>query len=250
MLSKQDAAQDVMQVCRNGHVITDRLHSDPESGRFHCDRCGASTLDHCMTCGLELPGVKTVDSLVPIGMRPAPRFCQMCGAAFPWVRKPCPGPQPLALLEGLLRRLPLVIRQLRWRQTDQPPYRVENERDLEDLLRALLPLHFDDVRLEGRTPRYSPGNRTDLTLAKEGIAIAAKYILPGLGEPQLKLQCTEDAAYYRARGGYKTLIVCIYDPEGLLPGPQGVESMMSECGPDLDVRCIVCCPQAAASLPR
>ena len=30
-----DTLQDVMQVCLNGHVITDRLFSSPEGGRTH-----------------------------------------------------------------------------------------------------------------------------------------------------------------------------------------------------------------------
>ena len=42
---------DVMQVCRNGHVITDMLRAHPESGLSHCDRCGAPTLDRCLTYG-------------------------------------------------------------------------------------------------------------------------------------------------------------------------------------------------------
>src|ERR1019366_4461229 len=109
---------DVMQVCRNGHVITDRLRTLPERGRTHCDRCGAPTLDHCLTCGWELPGATEVPGLVPIGSWPAPRYCLMCGAPFPWVRQAPSVADPLAVLEGLLRRVPLAIRQLGWRHGD------------------------------------------------------------------------------------------------------------------------------------
>ena len=37
--------QDAMQVCRNGHVITDLLRTCPERARTHSDRCGAATMD-------------------------------------------------------------------------------------------------------------------------------------------------------------------------------------------------------------
>src|SRR5207244_3660830 len=103
----------------------------------------------------------------------------------------------LAILETMLRRLPLVIAQLRWRQSEQPPFRVEDERDLEDLVRAILALRFDDVRLEGRTPSYSPRNRTDFLLAREKIALTVKHVVFGLDEPQLLQQLAEDLTYYR-----------------------------------------------------
>src|SRR6266581_1593595 len=80
--------QDVMRVCRNGHVITDLLHAYPDRGLSHCDRCGASTLDRCTTCGLEIPGAVHVPGLVPVGRSQPPQFCSACGAPFSWIRKP------------------------------------------------------------------------------------------------------------------------------------------------------------------
>src|SRR5438874_339984 len=153
MANADDLVQDVMQVCRNGHVITDLLRSSPGSGLAHCDRCGAATLDRCPTCGRGLPGAFIVPGLQPVGARRPPLYCPACGAAFPWAREPRPAGAPTALarLEALLRRLPRVVRQLRSRQDGRPPFRVEDEKDLEDLARALLPLHFDDVRPECRT---------------------------------------------------------------------------------------------------
>ena len=42
---------------------------------------------------------------------------------------------------------------------------------LDDLMRAVLPLHFDDVRPQGRTPHYAAGTRTDFLLAPERVAV-------------------------------------------------------------------------------
>src|SRR5262249_17380791 len=130
----------VMQVCHNGHVITDLLTTYPERGLRHCDRCGAPTCDRCRTCGQPIAGAVSVRGLVPAGQLSPPQSCSTCGAAFPWAKRAAPTTalSPLAILETLLRRLPRVIRQLRVRQGDRPPFRVEDERDLEDLLRAVL----------------------------------------------------------------------------------------------------------------
>jgi hypothetical protein len=235
-----DGVQDVMQVCRNGHVITDLLRSCPEGGLLHCDRCGAETLDRCLTCGRELPGAVTVPGLLPVGARQPPGYCATCGAAFPWTqRRRPPRTEPLALLENLLRRLPLVARQLRVRHGDRPTFRVVDESDLEDLLRALLPLHFDDVRPEGRTPRYAAGTRTDFLLAPEGIALSCKLADTATRTATLVEQFREDVAYYRRERKCRTLVEFVYDPEGRTYDPPLLESACAGLGEDLDVRCVV-----------
>ena len=232
--------QDWMQVCRNGHVITDLLQTFPERARSHCDRCGAVTLDRCGTCGEGIPGAIYVPEAAPIGARRPPEYCLACGAAFPWTvrRRPPRGPGPLAVLESLLRRLPLVARQLRDRQGDRPPFRVDDEHDLEDLLRALLPLHFDDVRYERRTPSYGPGIRTDFLLAPSAIALTTKRMKPTLRPELLREQVCEDIAYYRQRN-CRALSVCIFDPERLLSGPEQLETAWSSLSDELPVRPVI-----------
>jgi REase_DpnII-MboI/Uncharacterized protein conserved in bacteria (DUF2321) len=212
-----DSVRDVMQVCRNGHVTTDLLRSCPERGLTHCDRCGATTMDHCLTCGRALPGAIAVLGFQPVGVRRPPLYCAACGAAFPWAEQPRrAAPASLEKLEDLLRRLPRVIRQLRVRHGDRSPFRVTDERDLEDLLRALLPLHFDDIRPQCRTPRYAAATRTGFLLAPEQIAVAVKFVRPEVGERQLVEQIEEDAIHYRTEGNCRTLVGFLYDPEGLL----------------------------------
>jgi hypothetical protein len=232
--------QDVMQVCRNGHVITDLLRTCPERALSHCDRCGAVTLEHCPTCGHQLPGALVVPGLQPLGVRQPPGYCSTCGAAFPWTkqRRP-PKAESLIVLESMLRRLPLVTRQLRTRHGDRPPFRVVDERDLEDLLRALLPLHFDDIRPESRTPCYSAGTRTDYLLAKEGVAVTLKWVNADVGVAQLMEQLREDAEYYRRERKCRVLLGFIYDPEMRLPEPMKMESACSIVEDEMQVRCVV-----------
>src|SRR5262249_44009026 len=135
MLSTTDHIQDVMQVCRHGHVITDRLRACPERGQTHCDRCGAPTLSACGTCGRDLPGALVVAGMQPVGARQPPSYCPTCGAAFPWAARPeAPAPEALGGLVAMLRRLPRVARELRVRHGDRPAFRVGDELDLEDLV--------------------------------------------------------------------------------------------------------------------
>jgi hypothetical protein len=234
-----DIVQDVMQVCRNGHVITERLRGRPEDGLSRCDRCGAPTLHRCPTCGRELPGAREVPGLEPIGRRAPPAHCPLCGAVFPWTarRKP-PPPGPLTVLDGLLRRLPRVVRELRVRHGDRPAFRVEDEHDLADLLRALLPLYFEEVRPEARTPSYAAGTRTDFVLVAEGTAVTAKRITTPESEAILVGQLTEDAAYYERRGGVRALVCLAHDPEQRALDPVRLEAA---CLRDegLAVRCVV-----------
>jgi hypothetical protein len=141
------------------------------------------------------------------------------------------------ILDNLLHRLPLVIRQLRVRHSDRPPFRVVDEKDLEDLLRALLPLHFEDIRPECRTPSYAASTRMDFLLAMEGIAITVK-----LAQPRVLEQVTEDAAYYRVHRKCRMLLVFIYDPEASLRGPCLPPADGAENGEELEVRCVIGAP--------
>ncbi len=233
--------QDVMQVCRNGHVITDLLHTYPDRGLSHCDRCGAMTLDRCATCGMEIPGAVHVPGLVPVGRSQPPEFCSSCGAPFPWGKKSelPEASDPIANLERLLRRLPLVIRQLRSRQGNRPAFQVADERDLEDLLRCLLPLYFDDIRPESRTPSYDCGTRTDFRLKPEGIVLTVKRATSRDCEKQLGEQLQEDVAHYEREGGCKTLVGFIQDPEGRLREPSQLEAMWSKPQDRLELRCVI-----------
>jgi hypothetical protein len=243
MSSAPEATRDVMQVCRNGHVITDLLRSQPDTGLSHCHRCGATTIDRCPTCGSELAGAPTVPPW-PVGSRRPPSYCSNCGAAFSWAVRPDrpPAPESLARLEALLRRLPEVIRQLRVRHSDRPPFRVTEERDLEDLVRALLPIQFAEVRPVNRTPLYATVTRTDFLLAPEQIALTVKCAGPAKGGAELARQFAEDAAYHGSQGTCRTLVCFVYDPERLLDHFTAPAIAGADFVPSFDVRWLVAAP--------
>jgi hypothetical protein len=236
---------DIMLVCRNGHVITDRLQADPDRALAHCDRCGATTLDRCPTCGQRFLGATRVPGLDPLGTSTAPQNCSFCGAAFPWASQAMPAPRPTAIgvLENMLRRLQRTIRQLRTRHADRPPFQVRDEHDLEDLLRAVLPLQFDNVRLESRTPAYAPSTRIDFRLGDEEgdlpIALTTKLVNRATREPALDAQWQEDIAYYERVRGCRLLVGFVYDPEGLVRDPRRWESLCADHSGSIQFRTVV-----------
>ncbi len=232
---------DAMLVCRNGHVLTDFARAYPDRTLAHCDRCGAETVDHCPTCGQELSGAVPVPGLVPLGRLQPPNYCCRCGARFPWADSSAAAcdADALAALEDLLRRLPPAARQLRSRHGIRPPFRVEDGHDLEDLLRALLPLRFDSVRTQSRTPRYALDTRTDFLLPAERVVLSAKRTSLEVREPQLVGQLEEDIDFYRRQQPGHVLVWFVYDPEQLLPNPRQRERAWSRSEEDLEVRCVI-----------
>jgi hypothetical protein len=235
MLHTDTPPRDAMLVCANGHVITDRLRARPDLRLVRCDRCGAATVDRCRTCGHELPGASSVPGYETVGTGPAPSACPACGSAFPWAKavRP-PGADAIDRLEVLLRRLPRVARELGRQRT---PLTIRDDRDLDDLVRSLLPVIFDDVRPEARTPLYSRTTRTALYLADEGVVVVTHLVRPGISEADLAARWEADVSEYTARG--RALVVFVYDPERRLPDPERVEAMWSREADGPEVYCVI-----------
>jgi hypothetical protein len=108
-----------------------------------------------------------------------------------------------------------MVAALRSRHGDRPAFSVRDEFDLEDLTRSVLPLFFDTIRPESRTPRYASATRTDLLLPDERLAIVLKWI----GSAQaaaLADQWAEDLLYYEQRG-YGAVLGLVADPGASLP---------------------------------
>jgi hypothetical protein len=145
----------------------------------------------------------------------------------------------ISRVERLLRRLPRVIRQLRVRQGDRPGFRVNDERDLEDLLRSLLPLLSEDVRPDCRTATYAPGSSTDFLIENNSIVLTVKRARPTTDERALARQIQEDTDYYDAELESGLLMCFIYDPEALLKNARELETTWSKSQGKLDVRCII-----------
>ncbi|MDP1949033.1 MAG: hypothetical protein Q8L77_16195 [Nitrospirota bacterium] len=132
---------------------------------------------------------------------------------------------PLDLVKGLCSRFHAVARQLRLRGEYRATLSVEDEFDAQDLLHAILRTQFDDIGTDEWTPSYTAGSpRTTFLLNDGRLAVLVKKTRPGLNAKDLKDQLTIDADRYRAHDRCATLLCFMYDPEGRIGNPRGLEA--------------------------
>lgn len=143
-------------------------------------------------------------------------------------------------VQSLCLRFHGVVRQLRTRHDGRPTFDIEDEYDVQDLLHALLRLHFDDIRPEEWTSSYAgKSTRMDFLLKKEKVVIEVKKTRKGLDAKRLGEELIIDMAHYRNHPDCHTLICFVYDPESRIANPAGLEADLSRDDPDLTVRVII-----------
>ena len=74
---------DAMQVCLNGHVITDEAVTHDEKQKPFCPDCGAETIIYCPECQETIPGAYKDSGHITHALH-APNNCHECGTAYPW----------------------------------------------------------------------------------------------------------------------------------------------------------------------
>ena len=102
---------------------------------------------------------------------------------------------------------------------------------MQDLLHGLLRLHFDDVRPEEWTPSYAGGAaRMDFLLKTEQIVVEAKMARENHGAREVSHELISDAARYKEHRDCKVLMCFVYDPDGFMKNPRGVEADLAGLG--------------------
>lgn len=140
-------------------------------------------------------------------------------------------------LDRVAERLPTVIRELRVRREERPTLDVNDEYDLQDLLRSLLALEFDDIRREEWVPSYAGGSsRIDFLLPEIELALEAKMTRRGLTASKLGEELIIDIAKYERHPQCRTLYCIVYDPEGRIANPRGIENDLADRGGQITVR--------------
>ena len=146
----------------------------------------------------------------------------------------------LNITKTLCQRFHFVARQLRLRREYRATLEVEDESDVQDLLHALLRLQFDDITTDEWTPSYSYGvPRTTLLLNQDRLAIVVKKTRSGLSTKDLTDQVRTDSERYRSRGRCTNLFCFIYDPEGRIGNPRGLESELASTSEHFTVDVLV-----------
>lgn len=151
-----------------------------------------------------------------------------------------PEQTPFILLEQICSKFHLVARQLRSRHAGRPTLDVQDEYDVQDLMHALLWLHFSDVRSEEYTPSYAgKASRIDFLLKQESIVVELKMTRSGLGAKELSSQLIEDIHRYQSHPDCQALLCFVYDPAGLIPNPRGIEADLNRNGEPFPVRVLI-----------
>ena len=135
------------------------------------------------------------------------------------------GVDALAVIQRVCTRFHTIARQLRQRSDDRPTLEVEDEVDVQDVLRSVLCAQFDNIHTEVWNPSYANGmSRTDLVLKPEGIVIVVKKTKQGIGAKTLIDQLGVDIQRYLAHPLCETLICFVYDPEGRIGNPAALQA--------------------------
>lgn len=150
------------------------------------------------------------------------------------------GPDQRKLLEAIdqiVLRFHAVVTQLRSRHNDRPTLDVNDEYDVQDLMHALLRLHFDDVRPEEWVPSYAgSASRTDFLLPEVDTVIEIKKTRPGLNARAVGEQLIVDIAKYKKHPQCRRLVCFVYDPEGRIANPVGIENDLNSAQHGIEVR--------------
>lgn len=132
-------------------------------------------------------------------------------------------------LEMIFEHFHRFARQLEKRHDKRIPLVIKDEYDVQDLLNAVLKLHFDDVRPEEWVPSYAGGNkRMDFLLKDVGIAIEVKMTREKLKEKEVGEQLLVDIANYKQHPDVKALYCFVYDKENLIYNPIGIENDLNK----------------------
>jgi hypothetical protein len=77
---------DIMQVCLQGHKITEYYSSQPEHRQNYCEQCGSETITSCQECGADIRGNYDVEGAAVVGSETdVPSYCHDCGEPYPWM---------------------------------------------------------------------------------------------------------------------------------------------------------------------
>jgi hypothetical protein len=151
-----------------------------------------------------------------------------------------PQEDALEKIELIANRFHTIARQLRQRHGNRSTLTINDEYDVQDLFHSLLRLFFHDIRDEEWTPSYAGGaSRIDFLLKQEQVLVEIKMTRPGLKAKDVSDQLIIDTDRYRVHPDCKMLVAFVYDPEGYINNPRGVEGDLSGVKNGIPVKVII-----------
>ena len=99
------------------------------------------------------------------------------------------------------------------RQKRHPPYKVEQEQDVHDLLFSIVKCVFPDARPEESTMKHAGGSkRIDIVFPSISTVVEIKYVRDGRHAGQVADELKIDFESYHVHPDCKTLIAYVWDP--------------------------------------
>ena len=137
------------------------------------------------------------------------------------------------LLSHIFNNFSRFVHQLRRKRHNGRDCFISDEYDVQDLLHALLRLHFDDVRAEDWTPQNSgSNNRIDFLINDNQTAIEVKYAKDSHKDKQIGDELIIDIAKYSKHPNCKSLYCFVYDPDYCIGNPKGLENDLNNKSTD------------------
>lgn len=137
------------------------------------------------------------------------------------------------IIRNIIEHFNACAIQLKRRHAGRETLTIKDEYDVQDLLHALLKLHFSDVRPEEWTPSDAGNsNRMDFLLKEAHIAIEVKMTRDNLKDKEIGEQLIIDIAKYQQHPDVDTLYCFVYDPNTILHNPVGLENDLNKLSTD------------------
>lgn len=147
---------------------------------------------------------------------------------------------PISIVTKICERFHSIARQLRHRHDNRSTLEIEDEYDVQDLIHALLKVFFNDIRPEEWTPSYAgKSSRMDFLLKNERLIIETKKTRQGLAHKEVGDQLIIDIDRYKQHPDCRTLFCFVYDPDGRIANPIGIENDLSRQEEDLEVKVFI-----------
>ena len=151
--------------------------------------------------------------------------------------KPERGPDPIKLI---CERFHIVARQLRFRHSNRPTIEINDEYDVQDLMHGLLRLFFDDVRPEDAAPSHGGStSRIDFVIPAVATVVETKKTREKLTDKEVGAELLVDIGRYKTHPRCKRLVCFVYDPDGRIKNPRGLEDDLSRNTDGLEVQVFV-----------
>ena len=138
------------------------------------------------------------------------------------------GIDKISLVIQIIDSFPVVARLMTRRKHKRPPYIIENEYDVQDLLFANIRSVFEDARVEEWTPKHGgKSKRIDIVLPSENTLIEAKFVRDTNHAKSVSDELKIDIESYHSHPACKTLLFIVYDPNNYIIDPSEITTDLS-----------------------